>query len=503
MTRPDAGLRDPPTPSATVRRLARSAPGRIAVIDRGRPVTYAALDQGTQRLAGWLVRQGVAPGDLAGLTLRDELAHLLATLALLRLGCDQVTLPRWDPVPMRAALAARLRVVVLLAEDAADGLAGITTLVPDIAAIAADAAQEAASLPVVGQGSGAMIFASSGTTGAAKLVRMTEGVLAAQSALTAGIGAVRHRLATNEYSNGKRLQLQTLCIGGTEVLANNGSGHDLAGTCRAFGVERLNLAPQRAARLLEDLDRDGAAPWPRGTAIMISGGMVPGALRAGLEARATRQLFVSYGCTEAGGMAMAGPGDHALHPDTVGPAYPTVTVEVVDDEGLLLPAGACGHVRVRSAACVDGYLDDPAATARAFRDGWFHPGDAGFLTREGALVLAGRSDDMMNLGSIKIFPAEIEAAVQGFPGLVECAAFAMRSPALGDIPMLAVVAQEGFDAAALSAHARERLGLRAPRKVVVVHALPRNARGKVLRRELPDLVARMAWPDAAAPPGEA
>ncbi len=489
-----------PTPTSALTALARTAPGRIAVIDRGRPVTYAALEQGSRRLAAWLARQGVAPGDLLGLTLRDELAHLMATLALLRLGCDQVTLPRRDPMPMRAALAARLRVGAVLGEDPSDALAGITLLVPDLDRVIHDAGHDSQALPAAAAASGGMIFASSGTTGRPKLVRMTERVLAAQSALTAGIGAVRHRLATNEFANGKRLQLQTLCVGGTEVLANNGGGEDLPGTCAAFGVERLNLAPQRAARLLEDLDRPGAPPWPRTTSIMISGGMVPGPLRAGLQARATRDILVSYGCTEAGGMAIAGPDDHALHPDTVGPAYPTVAVEVVDDDGRALPVGECGHVRVRSGACVDGYLDDPAATARAFRDGWFHPGDAGHFTREGALILAGRSDDMMNLGTIKIFPAEIEAVVQGFPGLVECAAFPLRSPALGDIPMLAVVAREGFDEAALHAHARARLGVRAPRKVVVVPALPRNALGKILRRDLPDLVAGAALPGAADAP---
>ncbi len=109
-------------------------------------------------------------------------------------------------------------------------------------------------------------------------------------------------------------------------------------------------------------------------------------------------------------------------------------------------------------------------------------------------MLAGRSDEMMNLGSLKIFPAEIEVAAEGFPGVVEHAAFARHAPALGDIPMLAVVASAPFDAAALLAHCRARLGVRAPRKVVVVASLPRNARGKVIRRALADL------PEAAAIP---
>ena len=104
-----------------------------------------------------------------------------------------------------------------------------------------------------------------------------------------------------------------------------------------------------------------------------------------------------------------------------------------------------------------------------------------------ALLVAGRRDDMMTLGTIKILPAEIEAVAEGFPGLRDCAAFAVRAPALGDIPVLAVVGDAGFDAAGLLAHCRARLGLRAPRKVVAVDAIPRNAMGKVLRQQLAEM----------------
>ncbi len=95
---------------------------------------------------------------------------------------------------------------------------------------------------------------------------------------------------------------------------------------------------------------------------------------------------------------------------------------------------------------------------------------------------------MMSLGTLKIFPAEIEAVARTMPGVSDCAAFAHRMAAWGDVPMLAVVAGPGFDAAALMAHCRDRLAVRAPRKVVVVPVLPRNPQGKVLRRDLAALM---------------
>jgi acyl-CoA synthetase (AMP-forming)/AMP-acid ligase II len=458
---------------------ARSAPGRAAVIDHGVAISYDDLALRSRGWASWLLCQGIAPGMRVGLTLRDEMMHLLASLALLRLGCTQVTLASHEPIGQRADLAARLRLPVLLAGDEDDAPEGVAPLRPDAEAIAA---VPPATLPAVPEGG--FVFASSGTTGRPKLVPMPARILAAQAALTAGYGRVRHRQATNEFANGKRLQMQTLWIGGTEVLANNGAGRSLAATCATFGVERLNLSPQRAALLAAEASRPGADPWPEGTAIMISGGPVPGPLRTELQARLTRQVMVNLGCTEAGGIAIAMPGDHAIHPDTVGFPFPGTELRIADEDGRALPRGERGFVRLRSPGCVEGYLDDPEATARAFRDGWFIPGDVGHLTPEGALVLAGRGDDMMNLGTIKIFPAEIEAMAREFPGVADCAAFALRSRAVGDIPMLAVVPADGFDAAALLALGRARLGLRAPRKVITLPALPRNPAGKVLRREL-------------------
>jgi long-chain acyl-CoA synthetase len=113
------------------------------------------------------------------------------------------------------------------------------------------------------------------------------------------------------------------------------------------------------------------------------------------------------------------------------------------------------------------------------------------MTEDGTLMLAGRGDDMMILGTINVFPAEIERAAAGFPGLADCAAFAYRSDALGDIPLIAAVETHAgtLDAGALVAHCRARLGLRAPRKAIIVPVLPRNAAGKVLRRELTQIAA--------------
>lgn len=480
MTAPAETGDDAPSVIGAVMRLARQAPRRVALVDRGVPVAYGDLGLRIRRCAAWLLAEGFHPGDTIGLTLREEAAHCVATLALLRLGCRQVTLASHDPPAMRAALAARLGVVAVLADGAADGLAdaGLLTL-PDGAFAAGDDAPEP---PPAAPGS--LVVTSSGTTGRPKLVELPDAALALQGAMTVALGRIRHRAVGNQFATAKRLQLHTLAGGGTEVLANNAALGSMAETCARFGVERVNLSPLKAEALLAEAARPGAPPWPAGTGITLAGGPVPAALRRRLAEALTPDVHVLYGTSECGPVCIAGPADHALDPATVGPPAAGVTVEAVDEDGRALPPGERGYLRIRSPAAATGYLDDAEATARAFRDGWFLPGDVGHVTPCGAVVLAGRADDMMNLGTMKIFPSEIEQAAAGFPGLRDCAAFALPARALGDIPVLAAEAADGFDAAALHVHLRGRLGLRAPRRVLPVATLPRNASGKVVRRDL-------------------
>ncbi len=473
----------PPCPAASLAALARSDPGRASLIQHDRPVSCADLDDQVTRIAAWLARQGLAPGQMVGVTLREERSHLAATLALLRLGCPQVALASHDPVPARAELATRCRAVAVLAETAQDGVADVPTLVlPDLATLRDDPTL-AAPPPVAPIGESVIVFTSSGTTGRPKLVPTHARTIAWHAMLNPDGEGVRYLPVGIEHVQARRNHLQAIVAQATILLAGGTEGMPLRDLCIRHRVVRLLISPQRAEALLTQVE---PGTWPPHTMLMVTGAPVPGVLRHRLQAALTREVHVVFGSTESGAMAIAGPRDHALHPDGVGRARPEVEMLIADPQGRALPLGETGELRIRSPGVVAGYLDDPAATARAFRDGWYAPGDVGRLTPDGTLLLEGRGDDMMLLGTMKISPAEIERAAQEFQGLRECAAFPLRSATLGDIPVLAAVAEPGaaIDPAVLLAHCRARLGMRAPRRVVLVPVLPRNAAGKVLRRDL-------------------
>jgi acyl-CoA synthetase (AMP-forming)/AMP-acid ligase II len=465
---------------AAIEAVAARAPDRPALVRQGVPVAYRDLVRRVRALAGQMARAGIAPGDAVGITVDDTFAHILVSLALLRLGCRQVALPAHEPSLLREALARRLGLVAVVGAGPADAVGGAALLRPDLdAAEAAARRDDPAGAPPIGRGE--VVMATSGTTGRPRLMVATEPMLVHEAAMFAGLGQVFLHLPSFDGNHSRRLAFRSLLTGGTEVLAGKMPARELAALVARLGVRRVHMAPPDLAALPDAL---GDAGWPAGTCLVTTGTRVPQPLRLRLQDGLGAALHVLYGTTEAGMVSIAGPADHAAHPDSVGRPLPGVEVAVTEEDGRPVPPGAEGLLRFRSPGAVRGYLDDPDADARAFPDGWFRPGDVGRLLPGGALLVAGRADDMMTLGVIKIFPAAIEAVAEAFPGVAECAAFAVASGALGDIPMLAVVAEGGLDTAALLAQCRARLGLRTPRRVVVLPALPRNAQGKVLRRDL-------------------
>ena len=399
---------------------ARRDPARLAFIDHGVGVTYAALDRRVGVLAAWLARQGVAAGAMVALTLRADMAHLTAALALLRLGCDQAALPSHDPPALRQAIAARVRVALLLGDAGADALPGIAFLRVEPAAGEGDA-------PVAAAGTGRIILTSSGTTGRPKLVPLSEADIAVQIARRQGEGRVYFRSITAEHNNARKYHLGLLGQGATTVLANCAALPDLAEACARFGIDRVTLPPERAAALAEAQAHAGAHPWPARTSLAVFGATVAPALRRRLMDTVTPKLVVNYSTTEIGTMTLAGPQDHDRHPDGVGRPLDGVDLRIVDEAGRALPAGETGLVQARAPGMALGYLDDPEADARAFPGGWFQPGDRARVEPDGTLVFARRDAEMMLLGTINIFPAEIERAAEGFPGVADCAAFALPS----------------------------------------------------------------------------
>jgi len=145
-----------------------------------------------------------------------------------------------------------------------------------------------------------------------------------------------------------------------------------------------------------------------------------------------------------------------------------------------------GEILVRGRMVFSGYVDDPAGTDPRSRDGWLHTGDIGTLDGHGLLRVLDRRDDLIVSGGENIYPAEVEAVLLGCPGVQEAAVYAAPDPHWGSVPEAAIVTEAGRpDDETLIRHCRDRLAAyKVPRRFVRLHELPRNAGGKVLRRNL-------------------
>src|SRR6185312_5687765 len=172
---------------------------------------------------------------------------------------------------------------------------------------------------------------------------------------------------------------------------------------------------------------------------------------------------------------------------SVGRATLLARVEVMDDEGHLLPPETHGEIVVRTSAVMKGYFKDPAETARASAYGWHHTGDIGFKDREGWVYLIDRKRDMLISGGFNIFPSEIEKAVVAHPAVQDCAVVGAPHPQWGEAVTAVVELKAGASVATqeLEAFCRARLAsYKVPKSFELWPELPRSAAGKVLRRKV-------------------
>jgi O-succinylbenzoic acid--CoA ligase len=255
-------------------------------------------------------------------------------------------------------------------------------------------------------------------------------------------------------------------------------------------IAGLSLVPTMLSRLLA---HRAGRPAPAGLEVLLLGGAAaaPELLARALEAG--YPVCPTYGLTEATSqVATAQP----PRPSAAGPCpmHPLrgIDLRIVLD-GRDVPAGVPGEIALRGPTVMQGYLHDPAATARALRDGWLFTGDVGYLDAEGALHVLDRRDDLIVSGGENVYPAEVEAMLLEHPSVADAGVAGVPDPDLGSRVVAWIVAEGGAspDAGALSAYCSDRLaGFKRPREFRFVRALPRTAAGKLQRRLLTGIASK-------------
>jgi acyl-CoA synthetase (AMP-forming)/AMP-acid ligase II len=496
---------------------ARATPDAIFLRTDGRTLSYAQARRAVHRQTRALIAEGLEIGDRVAL-----LAKNCAEYALLYFACSRAGVV---PVPLNYRLApsewsyilrdAGVRLVIARGElvTALDPIRRDLAGVHRFLAIDADAGEgwtcfvawhaghpESEPERAIGADSALLQMYTSGTTGRPK------GVVLSQRAVTTNVAQLqaeffmkpgeRYLLPLPLYhAAGAMALFATTAYGGTTELQQDFDPHAFVRALSENGIAFasavpamlqacVSLVPDAAERAYPTLQRItyGAAPIAEAT------------LRRALEVFRC-DFAQGYGLTEAAAvLTLLSPADHrrALkdRPDLLrscGRPLLGTEVRIVDAAGHALAPGEPGEIVARGPQLMTEYWNQPGATRTALADGWLRTGDIGAIDEEGYLYLVDRAKDMIVSGGENIYPSEVETVLLRHPSVADVAVIGIPDALWGETVLAVVVLRAGrtADERELAEFCQGRLArYKVPRSVVFAASLPRNASGKVLKREL-------------------
>ncbi|MGW7757443.1 AMP-binding protein, partial [Streptomyces violaceusniger] len=512
--------------SVVLSQNARRFPDKIAFEDDRRAITYRELEARTRRLAGHLVGLGVRRGDRVALCLGNSVAMVESYLAVVRAGGIGVPInPQAAPAEMKYLLADSAATLALTGTANAETfLQSIPRATREVSVVVADALgpdaghtlppgtvayeEIVATEPVteapddLGLDEVAWMFYTSGTTGRPKGVLSTQRncLYSVASCYIPVPGLTEHDrvlwpLPLFHSLSHIACVLSVTVSGATARIMDGSSADDILTALRENRSTLLAGVPTTYHHLVGVARRTGLSlPDLR---IGLVGGAVTGpGLRRSFEAAFGVPLVDAYGSTETCGAITINPPDGHVVEGSCGLPVPGVGVRIVDPRtGQEVPAGQEGEVWVNGPNVMVGYHNNPQATAEVLQDGWFHTGDLARRDEAGYFTICGRLKDVIIRGGENIHPDEIEAALRGAEGVADAAVAGMPHDTLGEVPVAWVVpGPDGVDLTRLLDHCRTQLSpYKLPERIHEARTIPRTASGKVIRRLLTDLPARLRY----------
>lgn len=467
---------------------AKARPYGVAAVSAQRVASFEVLEHAVWQIAMDMHQHGIRPGDCVGLIFQQQLNYLAVSLAAIRIGAIQIGISINTTAHSLQDLARRTGIKVFLTDIPSFNSPKLPTHRYRLAEYQEKTRPLMHEIRHVDINAPYLLIAGSGTTGNPKIIPVST---AAYLDIKPRDEATRPMLpgerqfspsAISFYTAHRRC-LNGIAAGATSVFRDDAT--PIFAICDFFAVDHLSLVPLFADSMLSMLPPNNKAlRLPDLKSALIGGSPVSEELRQQFRNRISPNLSVVYGANEYGETTAAPPEMQDRHPGCVGAPCPGVILEIVNEADEKLPPDEIGHVRIKTGNVFTGYLGDPDATSRALRDGWYYPGDLGLLTNDNVLVFQGRSDDMMIYNGINIYPREIELVLESHPAVIEAAAFPIPSPINHHLPVAAVALRHEATEIELIDYSQARIGAHAPHRILIVDALPRNAAGKILKREL-------------------
>ena len=498
------------TPAGGFRALAMRNPDGVAIIDELGQVTFGDLHRRTNALARALKERGVGEGDGVAVMCRNHRGFIEASIAINKLGADVLYLNTAFAGPQLAEVVAREEPrVVVYDEEFADLLDGVDIAErvigwtddsesgsgpgPDtIEGMIRSASSDADLTPP--QHTSRTIILTSGTTGTPKGAPRPQGGIPAAVSLLSRMplksGWTCHIAAPLFHTWGFAHYQLAMLLGTTMVLTRKFDPETALKLMADHECDSVVVIPVMLQRIMalpeETLDK---YPLPRLKAVASSGSALPGDLPTQWMDRYGDNLYSIYGSTEVAWASIATPQDLREAPGSAGGIPHATIVRILDPDGKELPTGESGRIFVANDLQFEGYT---GGGHKEMVDGLMSTGDVGRFGEDGRLYVEGRDDEMIVSGGENVFPKEVEDCIATLDGVAEVAAIGVDDDNYGKRLRAFVVGADGVSLSEDDVKGWVKKNLaryKVPRDVVFLDELPRNATGKVLKRELVELEA--------------
>jgi acyl-CoA synthetase (AMP-forming)/AMP-acid ligase II len=510
LTRPDRGVRAVrslgewgTSPAGAFTAAAIRAPSAIGVIDERGQLTYREIHQRSNALARAWAKQGIGSGDVIALMARNHRGLVETSVAIAKLGAHVLYLNTMFAGPQIKAVCEREQAKLIVHDEEFspmfDGI-GLDTprILSWVDGPAADTLQTTDAL-VSGHSdedhapparAGRQIILTSGTTG------MPKGAQRPQPKSIEPVAAILEQIpyragdswllaAPVFHAWGFLNWVLSTALSGTAVMRRRFDAEGTLDWIARYRCENLVVVPVMLQRMVdlgpEVIDRYDLSSL---RCIAVSGSALPGDLAGRAMDLFGDVVYNLYGSTEVAIATVAGPDDLRKAPGTAGRPTRWTNLRIIDDAGKQVPQGTVGRVFVGSALSFSGYTggDDKERV-----DGLLSSGDVGHLDEAGRLFIDGRDDDMIITGGENVFPREIEDLLADHDAVAEACVIGAPDEKWGQSLKAFVVLRSGktLDVQGVKDYVKEHLaGYKVPREVVFLDQLPRNATGKILKREL-------------------
>jgi long-chain acyl-CoA synthetase len=477
--------------------LANRWPDRPAIESPDLSLTFSQLLGRASRIAQLLRRRGVRTGDRVGIAQTSNIEAFLLMLGAWLCGATALVVDFRTRAAERKKLADSLRIKFFVEDRPAPGTDSYEAVRSGAAWAEEEAPVSPAPMPTTELGNPiAVIGVSSGTSGLPQPVALSHSCLYTRAALVVTSpqwirGCRLIASAPLSFTATRMNVLSCLLDGGsvffTPILISSQHLAEIIDSSKATAM----LTVPATVRGLMGLAGSKNPLFPSVEYLMCCGAPMSAREKIAARQMLTSGFLENYGSTMAGMLTVLESKDIDAHGNSIGRPLPHVRVEIVDDQNRPLPLGEVGAIRVRTPGVAEplslGSGENERRASDLLVDGWIYPGDIGVLEENGFLKIVGRSSDIIIRGGVNVYPSEVEAVLAEHAAVAEVAVVGRPDQMLGEEVAAFVVLRSRAEPREILAYCRTKLEPdKQPREVFVINAMPRNANGKLMKRELID-----------------